>query len=156
MKSDLVWCDFYSDCLDKRKKCRESVAKRVLGLASCAYWADMQLYRTTGSVQQEQESSPLTSKAEHTGGRTVGTTNNLRNCLKIKKKVLTSCLHISWFGPNQKICNIPAFIYLSVPGCWRQTEMAGIWHQAVDGCPAIPSSSAAAEGTLRRRPHAPI
>lgn len=27
----------------------------------------MQLYRTTGSVQQEQESRPLTSNAEHTG-----------------------------------------------------------------------------------------
>lgn len=35
-----------------------------LGLASCAYWADNQSYRTTGSVQQEQESSPLISKQE--------------------------------------------------------------------------------------------
>lgn len=41
------------------------VRKRTdLGSASCAYWADNQSYRTTGSVQQEQESSPLLSEQE--------------------------------------------------------------------------------------------
>lgn len=40
--------------------------KRDLVLASCAYWADNQSYRTTGSVQQEQESSPFITEPEHT------------------------------------------------------------------------------------------
>lgn len=116
----------------------------------------MQLYRTTGSVQQEQESSPLTSKAEHTGplstgGSIVGTTSNLRKCMKIIRRFLVlACTSVGYrlFNPNQKLGNVPAYIYLSVPGCWLQTVMTGIWHQTVYGCPAIPSSSAAAEGPL--------
>lgn len=41
--------------------------QRDLGFASCAYWADNQSYRITGSVQQEQESGPLTTEPQHTG-----------------------------------------------------------------------------------------
>lgn len=141
------------------------MTERVLGSASCAYWADMQLYRTTGSVQQEQESSPLTSKAEHTGplstgGSIVGTTSNLRKCIKIQRRFsVLACTSVGYglLNPDQKLCNVPAYIYLSVLGCWLQTEMTGSWHPTVYGCPAIPSSSGAAEGTLQslsRRPRA--
>lgn len=38
--------------------------REIRGSASCAYWADNQSYRTTGSVQQEQESGPLTGEVE--------------------------------------------------------------------------------------------
>lgn len=46
---------------------RDGVRTRDLGLDFCAYWADNQSYRITGSVQQEQESSPLTTRAEPNG-----------------------------------------------------------------------------------------
>lgn len=50
-KKGKIW----SECFMRRRE-------RDLGLASCAYWADNQSYRTTGSVQQEQESSPLSTE----------------------------------------------------------------------------------------------
>lgn len=129
MKSELLECDFTAPARIKGKSA-ENQWQSALGSASCAYWADMQLYRTTGSVQQEQESSPLSSKAEHTGplstgGGTVGTTSNLRKCVKIKTRFsVLACTSVgnSLFNPNQKLCNVPAYIYLSVPGCWRQTN----------------------------------
>lgn len=151
---------FYSYCPNKRKTCWESVTPRLLGSASCAYWADMQLYRTTGSVQQEQESSPLPGQAEHTGplstgGSTAGAASNLRKCLRLKRRFLAvACTPIRYglSNPAQKLCNVPAYIYLCVPGCWLQTEMTGIWHQMVYRCPATPSPSTAVEGTLHSHP----
>lgn len=153
MKSELVECDFTATARIKGKSA-ENQWQSVLGSASCAYWADMQLYRTTGSVQQEQESSPLTSKAEHTGplstgGSIVGTTSNLRKCIKIKRRfwVLACTLvgYISWTQIKSSVMLQPTFIFLFQVAGYRQ--MTGIWHQTVYGCPAIPSSSAAAERT---------
>lgn len=88
----------------------------------------MQLYRTTGSVQQEQESSPLTSKAEHTGplstgGSIVGTTTNLTKCIKINR---SCCLHIGWIQSacwaqiKSSVMFQPTFIFLFQVAGYRQ------------------------------------
>lgn len=59
----ITFC-FITDKKRKKYVCFVKKEKRDSGLASCAYWADNQSYTTTGSVQQEQVSSPLTTKPE--------------------------------------------------------------------------------------------
>lgn len=130
---------FYSCCPDKRKTCWDSVTKGALGSASCAYWADMQLYRTTGSVQQEQESSPLTSNAEHTGAA-LNRWEHPRDNRQFEEErqerrqdgknvPVLACAPVGYklFETNQTLCNVQsAFIFLfQVAGYRRRWQEFG-------------------------------
>lgn len=138
---------FCSDCLGKGKKCWESVRRSIW--ARLPVPTELICSCTEPLAQFSRNRSPVRSHA--------GALNRWQWCrdnqrfkemYQDQKKRLSFGLLVGLFNPNQKLGNVPDHFYLSVPGCWLQTEMTGIWHPAAYGCPAVPSSSAAAEGTL--------
>lgn len=154
MKSELVWGDFTAAARIKGNRA-ETRWQRELW-ARLPVPTELICSCTEPLAQFSRNRSPVHSPATEqntldllsTGRSILGTTSNLRK--PVKNVPVLACVPVGYklFDPNQTLCNV--CIYLCVPGCWLQAEMTGIWHQTVCGCPALPSSSAAAaEGTLR-------